>query len=319
MQTHFHHAAVALALVAGAGTAHAQTVITREVTTEPVETIVEQGPSGTVVTRRLLEMTVPRAPITLPAKTVVETPVDMVSRRASQERETVGLSPATAGPSAVPVARQRVVARPVRPVPAPRHVRIQSVRTPNVRPPAIGTTRTTAIGPALGGRLRTPTGAAPPVRRVVVPAPGLTPTERSTIYRTVVEEQVVPGTVITQPSRTAPPLWPPVVATPAVREQVITERVVTAPAPVIRERIETAPVIETVGAAPTVAERVVHAPDGLELTIGSRVPTTLPLYAVPETLALQIPAVRPYRYAIVDDRVLLVDPVTATVVAELTE
>ena len=54
-----------------------------------------------------------------------------------------------------------------------------------------------------------------------------------------------------------------------------------------------------------------------ELTIGSRIPATVPIYAVPETLARQIPAVQPYRDAIVDDRVLLVDPVTNVIVAEL--
>ena len=311
MQTHFHHAAVALALVAGAGAAHAQTVITREVTTEPVETIVEQGPSGTVVTRRLLEMTAPQAPITLPAETIVEEPVDTGGKAARPNRVTAGLSPTAAGPSAAPVSRRHVVAQPLHAL-APKQVRTkaQSARFHAVRPPPVGAMRTTAIRPA---PLRTTTGIAPAAHRVV--APSLTPAERSTIYRTVVEERVVPRTVITEPSLAAPPFRPPVVATPVVRQQVVTEHVVTAPAPAFRERIETTPVIETVGAAPTVAERVV--PDSL--TIGSRVPATLPLYALPETLDLEIPVVRPYRYAIVDDRVLLVDPVTATVVAELTE
>ena len=52
MSTHYRYAAVALALVAGAGTANAQTVITREITTAPVETTIERGPTGTVITRR---------------------------------------------------------------------------------------------------------------------------------------------------------------------------------------------------------------------------------------------------------------------------
>src|SRR6516165_6008622 len=150
MQTHFHHAAVALALVAGAGAAHAQTVITR----------------------RILEMTVPRAPVTLPAETVVETPGD-VNQTASRDRETVGLSPATAGPSAMPVARRRVVAPAVRPVPAPRHVqtKVQSTRSHVVRAPTTGTTRMTAMRPAVDAPLRR-AGTAPATGRVVV-APSL--------------------------------------------------------------------------------------------------------------------------------------------------
>src|SRR5262245_42361569 len=65
MRMHVRHAAVALALAAGAGAANAQTVITREITNEPVETIIERGPGGTVITRRPLETTRPR--VTLPA------------------------------------------------------------------------------------------------------------------------------------------------------------------------------------------------------------------------------------------------------------
>src|SRR5215831_8292341 len=60
MGSYWHHTAMALALVVGAGAAQAQTVITREITTEPVETIVERGPTGTVITRRPLDTTVPR-------------------------------------------------------------------------------------------------------------------------------------------------------------------------------------------------------------------------------------------------------------------
>ena len=135
----------------------------------------------------------------------------------------------------------------------------------------------------------------------------MTAAQRSRIYQTVVRERVVPRTVITE--RTVVP-GIPVIGAPVVREQIITERLVTAP-----------PVRETFGAAPFVtapagAERVVTTDVDADLTVGSRIPATVPIYAVPETLARQIPAIQPYRYAIVEDRVLLVDPVTNVIVAE---
>ena len=68
MRMHVRHAAVALALAAGAGAANAQTVITREITNEPVETIIERGPTGTVITRRPLDAASPRTSVTLPAE-----------------------------------------------------------------------------------------------------------------------------------------------------------------------------------------------------------------------------------------------------------
>ena len=85
---------------------------------------------------------------------------------------------------------------------------------------------------------------------------------------------------------------------PAVREEVVTERVVAPSAPLVRERMVTRPLaVETVGAAPAVTERVVMTPASLELTVGSRVPATVPLYALPPTLGVEMPAVRTYRYA----------------------
>src|SRR5437588_355350 len=67
---------LALALVLAANGASAQTVITRSITTEPVETVVTQGPSGTIVTRRPIDAPRAVAPIAqpaLPATAVIET------------------------------------------------------------------------------------------------------------------------------------------------------------------------------------------------------------------------------------------------------
>jgi hypothetical protein len=52
--------------------------------------------------------------------------------------------------------------------------------------------------------------------------------------------------------------------------------------------------------------------------VGSRVPATVRLAPLPPAVVAEVPAVRPYRYMRYFDRVLLVDPVTSTVVADVT-
>lgn len=288
MRTHFHHAAVALALVAGAGAANAQTVITREITDEPVETIIERGPGGTVITRRPLEPTVRRLPVTLPPAPLPAGTATTEIETIAQSRETVGSATAVRSPVDT-VATRRVAAPPGRMVSQKQistRRKAQSVRTTTV-PRAV----------------RTTTGATV-ARSVQAPVPVLTAAQRSTIYRTIVEERAVPRTMITERN------VPPFLATPVVRERVITP-------PVVRERI--APrVIETVGAAPAVTTgRIVRAPASVELAVGAHLPATVPLYALPDTLGLQFPAVRDYRYTVVDDRVFLVDPASSLIVEEL--
>src|SRR5438477_7787095 len=81
--------AVAVALAANG--ASAQTVITRSITAEPVETVVTQTPNGTVVTRRPVEAPVARAVApaivqpAVPATTVVETVPDTVDAITTRE------------------------------------------------------------------------------------------------------------------------------------------------------------------------------------------------------------------------------------------
>jgi uncharacterized protein DUF1236 len=60
-------------------------------------------------------------------------------------------------------------------------------------------------------------------------------------------------------------------------------------------------------------------PAGMDVRVGAFVPETVPLQAVPEAIALEVPAVRSYRYMVINNRVLLVDPATSTVVAEIVE
>src|SRR5881227_2209685 len=79
---------LALAVALAANSASAQTVITRTITAEPVETTVTQTPTGTVVTRRPVEAQAVAPAIvqsTAPATTVVETVPDTVDAITTRE------------------------------------------------------------------------------------------------------------------------------------------------------------------------------------------------------------------------------------------
>ena len=51
--------------------------------------------------------------------------------------------------------------------------------------------------------------------------------------------------------------------------------------------------------------------------VGMRLPTSVQLYTLPEDVAYDVPAIRSYRYAMVDDRVLLVNPETGLVIEDI--
>jgi hypothetical protein len=54
-----------------------------------------------------------------------------------------------------------------------------------------------------------------------------------------------------------------------------------------------------------------------ELAVGSAVPETLPLTPMPDSLGVEVPAVRRLSYAVVNGRVLLVEPTTSLVLSEI--
>lgn len=66
-----------------------------------------------------------------------------------------------------------------------------------------------------------------------------------------------------------------------------------------------------------VREHVAPAPGTVTYTVGARVPSDVQLYTVPESVGVAVPAVKAYRYMNVNGRVVLVDPATSEVVAEL--
>ena len=140
---------------------------------------------------------------------------------------------------------------------------------------------------------------APVETRTIVPAapPVLTSAQRTTIYRTIVPR-----------GRGRPPI---------VHERIVTETIPAVPA--VRERVVTRP------AAPDYAYNpftdYAYAPGArvTDYVVGSRVPETVTLRPLPAPVIADVPAVRPYRYMVINGRLLLVDPVTSTVVAELNQ
>jgi len=119
----------------------------------------------------------------------------------------------------------------------------------------------------------------------------------------ITEQPAVPGTVITEQ--------------PAVSETIITRE----PTPVVRQRVELTPVQRSTIYRTIVRERpVVAAPAGVAtVQIGAPIPAGAQLYAIPDTVAVEVPAVRSYKYMVVNNRVVLVDPATSTVVSEIVE
>lgn len=70
--------------------------------------------------------------------------------------------------------------------------------------------------------------------------------------------------------------------------------------------------------APLVAPQVAapRPPDRARRTV---LPANVPLYAIPDNVALSVPATQSYSYAYLGGRADLVDPASGTVVAEVTE
>jgi len=302
-------AASAFALALASSAASAQTVISRSVAPEPVETTVTQTPAGTVVTRRpLAEEPAPfvapqaAAPVfaqpTMPAATFVDTApetVDTFTTRQVVQRAAVESESRPMVTRQVSARHPIVQRKVVRQVSAP--VRQRTVLAPPVRQrPATATTvrRPAVVATAVRERpvvQRSARGVRPITTRQVslshhAPRLVLNPREREIVYRTIVEREVIP------------------------RQQVIVAPAPTyvAPAPAI-----VAPQV----AAPIVAadETVVTAP----IPVGTVLPPNVPLFAMPQNVALTVPATRPYSYAWLGGRAYVVDPASGVVVADLAD
>jgi hypothetical protein len=227
-------ATLGFVLALGAAGAHAQTVVTRHVDNELVETVVTRTPTGTVITRRPLGAAPQLRTTTRTSRRVVHHAVH-TARRAAAERSVT-----------------------------------HTVRT----------TRRTAS------------------RRPLV----LAPTQRQVIYRTLVQQQVVPAMpaqVVGPPSVPGyPPFPPPAYPAPAATTGY------AVPTQVVEDDED------DYAAAPVAAAQV--------YPVGAVLPARVAVAPLPVRAAVAVPAAQPYSYATVDGRVLLVDPVSNTVVADIT-
>src|SRR5262249_24818680 len=115
---------------------------------------------------------------------------------------------------------------------------------------------------------------------VTAPPLALTPAQRTTIYRTIIPQARGRG--------------------PSGRGRMVPEAV--APAPGVRGRTVNPP------AGPDYA-----------YAVGSRVTDASALAPIPQSVAATVPAVRSHRYMVINNRLLLVDPATGIVVAEVAD
>jgi Protein of unknown function (DUF1236) len=97
------------------------------------------------------------------------------------------------------------------------------------------------------------------------------------------------------------------------REPVQTQTVVTT------EPLQLTPVQRQTVYRTIVRERVQPAQPTVAYRVGMHVPESAQLYTVPDTVAVEVPAVRSYKYMMVNNRVVLVDPATSEVVGELAD
>jgi hypothetical protein len=98
-----------------------------------------------------------------------------------------------------------------------------------------------------------------------------------------------------------------------IREPVESRTVVTA------EPLELTPVQRRTIYRTIVREHVVPAEPTVEYRVGVRVPDSVRLYSVPQEVAVEVPAIRSYKYMVVNNRVVLVDPATSQVVEEVVD
>ena len=263
-------ASVTVGLSLAAAAAQAQTTITRQITSEPVETVITQNPNGTAISRRIL--TPEPGFSTMPPPNYVAPPLagNALYPDYVEPLDTVTTRRVVASPPPVPPATVGV---------APR-AHTQHVVTDHARP-ARTATRTVA-------------------RTVGVPPP---PPPDAPLVLSIPERQVIYGAITGRQVYYPAPVYPPVVA-------------------------ETDYPVNTVYPADPYHDYGYRAPDyyhdhyvyrwdGVPLVIGGRMPPSVALYGVPDWVLARVPAAQGYGYARLDDRVYIVDPATAVIVAEI--
>lgn len=180
--------------------------------------------------------------------------------------------------------RERIVTRPAK----RGTVSATTTRRTVTRTPARTTTTRVVSRPAVRERIVTA-----PAARVVAAAPlSLTPDQRSIVYRAIAEESGPPAAIVTR--RVAPlPITP----------------IETTGAAIVDDIADDSDAVIAVPAAPVVDQ----------IVVGSRLPASTPVYALPETALTAVPDLGAYRYATIGGRVVLIDPNTGVVVASLAD
>ena len=108
-------------------------------------------------------------------------------------------------------------------------------------------------------------------------------------------------------------------STTSAQTTVITREPVESRTVVTTEPLQLTPVQRHTVYRTIVRERVRPAQPAVEYRVGTRVPPSVQLYSVPQEVAVEVPAIRSYKYMVVNDRVVLIDPATSEVVAELVD
>ncbi|EJW11809.1 hypothetical protein A33M_2792 [Rhodovulum sp. PH10] len=65
------------------------------------------------------------------------------------------------------------------------------------------------------------------------------------------------------------------------------------------------------------ADRPVKVPPGVDARVGAELPASIELYMLPDLALSTIPEAKPYKYTVVEERVVLVDPTNMRVVEVL--
>src|SRR5215468_1250158 len=107
--------------------------------------------------------------------------------------------------------------------------------------------------------------------------------------------------------------------TASAQTTVITREPVESRTVVTTEPLRLTPVERQTIYRTIVRERVSPARPTVEYRVGTRVPGSVQLYSVPQEVAVEVPVIRSYKFMVVNDRVVLIDPATSEVIAELAE
>lgn len=107
--------------------------------------------------------------------------------------------------------------------------------------------------------------------------------------------------------------------TASAQTTIITREPVESRTVVTTEPLELTPVQRRTIYRTIVRERVAPAEPTIEYRVGARIPDSVRLYSVPQEVAVEVPAIRSYKYMVVNNRVVLVDPATSQVVEEVVD